>query len=345
MRFKAKFKKLIRNPALFFKDSYFYKLIRPKDNTNYKIDFFQNMTKSEERKIELEESSCNKEGINKNFMKSIEYTPSGNIIFPMVEHDKFTHLKTIFLYSDEFEELAQEIISKCFTNIDYKPLRKGELICCKYNSDLSEEGFIEILKKIDVKNKDRLSSYPNVFVLDKNTVIAQAIRYANANIISSAILVEVDNKHFGDDSFYGVLDNYIFYNENYCLLNYLRNTYNSSSVTEIVVYIRKILQNNIPREIDLLVPVISDTSLIQNILELSDMKEGVLINLKKGINIKSVNNHIQLCEFLSKNISTLFVKESIYLKYQVLVESPTQENIRDFLVCSSKDGVKFNIKL
>ncbi|WP_165688487.1 hypothetical protein, partial [Rodentibacter trehalosifermentans] len=114
---------------------------------------------------------------------------------------------------------------------------------------------------------------------------------------------------------------------------------------EISILIRKILQETLPRELNLFFPVISSGKFIGDFL-LEQSKNpyiDILIKLKNKNTAKGNVSHKDMCMYLANSTIELYVRENIFLKYQNLLSEPTVDNIKDFYILSSGDSFRFEV--
>ncbi|MBS7820933.1 hypothetical protein J7552_06490 [Wohlfahrtiimonas chitiniclastica] len=326
MRFKAKLKKLCRNPKLFVKDS---KLCR-------------NFIKREQVVFDDTIEDIKIKPVLKE-INYLQFTTNGNIILPDIGIDQNSYLKTLILYSSDYLSLASEIINFCYEHEDFKPLRKNELIVYQYESFQEVNSYSDIVQMIDAKNKEKLAGYLNIIVIDENPVLAQALRCCHPDICVTLITNNENNLiHLID---FKLLDYCIIYSDSPTDINHNvgRNIYHTGKIKNIALYVRKVIQNTLRREIDLFIPIISDTEYKPELISLSNHSSSIFVKVSE-MPIVAVKNHSDLCRMFVDYMTELFVKETVYLKYQDVLEESSKENLIAFFLLATRDGMKIEVE-
>lgn len=339
MRVIKKFKKLLRNPKQFFKDAHVINTLLPeqtKAKVVAKVDA-NIKTKTTESKIQTTQPIPS---LKNNELKLL-LSPSGFVTFPNIQSKK-PELKAIFIYPKRLKDVAHKITEKLYLHQDFLPLRENELVLGYYSDDISHYSIKEIMDKINNNNKERLSQYLNIFVYDENDHLASAIRYSNYRVTVTQIY------HINEK------ENYIYPNHDWVdYYIYPKNEFNPQTKRKYFIYanehelslfIRKILQETLPREVNLLLPVISNTQFIaENLIEYSQKKIDILLKMKPIRLPKQTINHQKMCRLMSQETIELFVKENVFLKYQHLLSQPNQESIAQFYILASQDSLRFGV--
>ncbi|GGZ77681.1 hypothetical protein GCM10007161_06130 [Ignatzschineria indica] len=328
MRVKAKLRKLWRNPRQFFIDSKIGKYFLKKEIPSF-ADSYDSLE------------------LNSDFRyQSLSFTTNGNVILPE-ERFEGRYLRTLFLFNEKYSKQMSNIVRYCYLQTDFKPLREDELMLFSYDDSIGLNNYFDLLLKIDSKNKERLSSYLNIFVFDENLNFAVALRQCNPDVCVTFVQLGgkcTDKSKVRIDPEYRLIDYVIeripetldTYNKND------RNTFYAQHFKEIGLFIRKIIQNQIPRERDIFLPIISDCTYKPDLIIKSDQDLDVIIKLK-DMPIEKVKDHKELCIKIAEYVLELYVKESTYLKYQNLLEDVSLINIKKFLFLSTEDGLKFEV--
>lgn len=378
MRIKNKINKLLRNPRLFFYDSNLTpnfvksilktnKAIRNLPNMDMKVNINDNYVNRDNRDRDRDIVDIDMVKKIKGNIIKIAVSNSGFMKFPDKINDTHSPIRAILLIPEREIENISVLIKNLYSQIDFLPLREKELTICSYPDFISYENYIEILKRIDNNNKNRFFQYPNIFIYDLYPNLGKAIRYSNhrASVTqifpSTCVYDGVFNTEEGEyilssNTLFHELDYYIIPDsfliklrdvvDDYQLIYNERNFFTYHSLYDLSLYIRKIIQYNLPRDLNLFIPVISDSDYKPYLLNMNEKNCNfdILLTIdKSAIEFNNIKNHIQLCDELAKYTSELFVLESIFLKYQNLLVEPNQFKLSQFYKFASQDSFKFKV--
>lgn len=342
MRLKQKFMKLINDPGRFIYDSRFipefiknkfHKSTVPvsnipivKDTKNRKdVNIKNNNVKNLEAGKEIKSWSL------------LGTSPSGFITFPKIE-TKRPDLKTMILVPERMLSRLSGLDELLYLHKDFYPLRKEELLCCTYRDELSELNIDNIMAKLNIDNRNRLSNIQNIFVFDDTENLATALFFCNYELKVIQIFPEAKK----DVS--NVLNCYIMpYDDNILNESLQRKCFYYEDNKELSLVIRKVLQEIIPRDVNLLLPVISSTEYNPQLIQ-NRMKCDVLVKLKDGLFETRPANHLELCFAMSNLTISLYATEKTFLNYQNLLINPNVNNIAIFYELASKDGLYFEVE-
>lgn len=353
MRIKKKLNKFTKNPSLFFSDSKFIPDFLKKKHP------FTTSIKEETGQIakeELKQKPLSIEAKPKaNLLLStsnppktnhkIGISPSGFLTFPKIESKK-TKLQTIFLYPNRLKQKAEALIQEIYKHTDFLPMRENELITACYPDHISHTPLNELALKMNNDNKQRLSSYPNIFILDNTENLGITLHYSNHQLHIAQIFDGDNGSNFITDTISDILTYYLYPQDlELNLIPSKRKLFSYSSDQELSVFIRKILQEIIPRDVNLLLPVIANNEYRPELLKLNieNSYNDIYAKVNKFTLPNYIINHNQLCTLIAENTIELFVTESTFLRYQNLLSTPSLKTITDFYNLSSQDGLRFEI--
>ena len=333
MRLKKKVMKFFRNPALFFKDSKYFSPIYFKIK-KYNFKFLENNTSQD---------YINKEVYPSIEIKKLDISPSGFITFPEMDAKK-AHLRTMILMPERHAPIIGKIIPFLHRNRDFLPLRKEELLIYCYDDLFSEIDPPYLLERLNIANRERLSNIRNIFVFDDTENFSLSLHYSNYIINVIQIIPEQQN----DVLVSNVLGYYLIHKENIDKLknDIKRKTFIYNNELTLSLYIRKTIQEILPRDINLLLPVISSAEsyridLFKNKDPIYDVK---LYLTSSGLEYGDVKYHNGLCMQMAELTKELYVTEKTFLKYQNLLTNLNSDKLADFYLYSSRDGLRFDVE-
>lgn len=333
MRIKKKIKKFFRNPILFFKDSRYFQPVYLKIK---KYNFI--LLKNKHDTIPIENKLLRPK------IKKLDISPSGFIVFPEMDAKK-AHLRTMILLPERYNPIAEELIPLLHRHKDFLPLRDGELIIYCYDDYFSEIEPFHMLEKLNNANRDRLSNIRNIFILDDTENFSLSLYHCNHTINVIQIIPKQKNNKLVTSN---VLGYYLIHKDNINKLEEkpIRKTFIYDTTLNLSLYIRKVLQEILPRDINILLPVISskDDYRIDLFKEKNrnyDIK--IYLSLSK-IENNNIKYHSELCISMANLTNGLYVTEQVFLKYQNLLVNPTFDNLANFYLYASKDGLYFDVE-
>lgn len=330
-RAKKKILKLFRDPKRFFYDSKFTPSFLKKINLTPE-ESYNSETRNEIKQTPLEQISVaseNKEeaGVKINlksndFINLPDFT-SGN-----------PDLNCAFFYYKDDEETAKQIIEECSKHKDFKPFQTTNFTTASY--DFESIDFVKTFNKIDLTNKQKLSKIKNLFILN-DELFAEVLRACNCDVNIYLIIT----KELDDD--YQSLDGYIFQATNNNFSKNIKHIKTNTALNTSIA-MRKIVQENIKKDVCLPLPVISSTELISDLVSYDTSNYDVFLTVNDYKTLIKSKNHNQLCQLLSTVTNQLFVSENAFNKYSHLLSTPSKDNLEEFYIKATKDGMRFNVK-
>lgn len=358
MRLQKKIKKLFNNPKLFFNDSRFVPDFLKKpvplllNNSQKKpMDTNMDVKSNTQSLLELNEPKSSSNLIPKiDPIKIMDALMSGTgfLKFPDRNSDKHDNIRAILLFPKKEINYIKKILENLVYHVDFLPLRSNELMVCSYPDSISDEDYLNIACSIDNANKARFSKYPNIFIYDITDNLARAIRSINHEVTVTQVIPEYYNQLPKNLKLIN-LDFYLIPSQLTSIPLNKRKVFQYQSNQVLLQYIRKIIQETIPRDLNLFLPVIAP---IDYRPELINMNEGntyfnILVKLKNKFHTihanSNVSNHLHFCDEMALNTLELFVLEKVFLKYQNLLVNPTEENLAQFYKLASQDSLRFKV--
>ncbi|QKJ66129.1 glycosyltransferase family 4 protein [Deefgea piscis] len=265
------------------------------------------------------------------FKKSIDFgeIPSSN--------EKW---RAMFLFSDAYLKNAEDILTQCWQHKDFLPLRQKELLYYRLTGGENEDQ-LQLLNKINLAQKNKLNKVSFVFIFGPMLEHLAAIRSASDSlkvilIVTQDELVKIEDR-LADILIDGLI---VLAGECENRIKYITKMIESDG-SSVSIAIRKFIQDLGPRDIDVFVPVFG-----------KEMYKPELIDAKSGVGIIAyVNNEVwngrnfkEYCEFLVKNMSNLYVAESIFCTYVDFLKAPDQASMILFIEKALMNGVRIDVR-
>lgn len=299
-----KIKKFLRDPKQFFKDS---KIFSKKGLVEVKKDI-QNV-------VQKKEECCLLEGGKYTFGTFSESKIKGNILF------LFPSSETYF---------SKELVDACKTFKDFSPFQK--IVYGFFDTKDNELSDLEIINKIDVKNKTELAKVDFIFIFDGSSSFCSALRSCGPFI--KVYSVDINGLFLSQ-----VGDGYIGFQEK----NVFPREVIINSQNDLPIAIRRIVQENLVKEIDLLLPVFGSFDYNEEYLKIDTSIEKGIFYIKEYP--KEFKTFEELSEGLAAVTSRVLLCDSIYLRYKDLIEGiKKQEDLSILIKALSKDSVKIKFQ-
>ncbi len=320
-RWRRKLRKLIRNPSLFYKDSWLGQVIIA-PGAKISESKFGNTKPQEPRLFSL-----------------ISGTEEITFSEPP---EKPEGLITAFLYSEDSEEDARQIIMGLNGFDDFRCVCHPMLQIGVFR-DFRDDGVIQLINRIDLRNKNKISSIDHIILLDPPPSLVEALRSCGTRQRTVVILSRND-AHMPNPWHTDVL--IVVGKKNLNVSSSIwRRKIVVNSCADLPVAIRRAIQEGLGKSPDMLLPLLGfDGDYREELL-------GINTCYYKGI-IKSPLNNISatgpmddIYTKLALNVTDIAVAESIYLRYRSLCDQIEDVEIRkQFLAFSLYDGVIFDVR-
>ena len=305
MSFKRKFHKLKKDPKAFFQDTKLIKFCS---------------TELNKRNTNIKESFDN--------LKEVSVSESGFVHLPDVGN--YSEHRVIFLFDEKYKDFMLELKGNLLNlikkeRIHYLYVKEDRLT----DMDISR-------MKFNNETKKRLVNYSHLFVVLDNDRFSAMINHIYHNINVTYIRIQdlelSINSNFTPNTF-------IFYQQEVKQDLVCRNAFYARDVYEVSLYIKYLYDVYRKRAMDYLVPVISSVSFRPELLSSSS---DVLVILNENYKFKAgCLTHREQMRYLAKNTEELFVKESVFIKYN---QTLSIKDIFNFYCLATYDNLKMEIQ-
>jgi hypothetical protein len=231
------------------------------------------------------------------------------------------------------KEIEGRLLDKCLKFTDFRYLQRPFLQIGKYPPELNTE-VSELIRMVGSKGMDKLSSVDNYILIDPPRsvlVFLRAIGTRPRIIVvrtkvncylpevdeADVVILRTDEKHDRLKEYRKVV------------------AYNNIGVE---FTIRKVLQDLARKDPDFLLPIIGFEN-SGSLDEFNELSVGSILKISSGANLKSALSSSMAYKEIAGNIVELAVRESVYLRYQNLLDLPNEDSLEGFLKASSRDGV------
>jgi hypothetical protein len=327
-KWKRKLYKLKNKPLQFFKDSILFRAVLPR--------------------------GCWLEQNNKLSQINKEVTLENNNLFTSIQNDgriefseppsKPEGVITSFLYTNDDKNIAKSIIGGLSTFIgDFRYVCSPMLqigLFSKQNNDNA----VKFIERIDLKNKQKISSIDHIIFLNPPPVIVQGLRCCGTRQ-RTIVVITSDKCELPDEMFTDVLIILKSIDTKYCSKKIWRRKISVENISHLHFAIRRAIQEGVPKKPDYLLPLIGFENFCrQELLSINAKFYQGIIKLSKGFMPTGATSSDIYVE-MSKHIEELAVTESIYLKYKNICDSIDKfETKTKFLLYTLFDGVIFNVR-
>ncbi|MFK4751993.1 glycosyltransferase [Oceanobacter antarcticus] len=332
-RFIKKTRKLFRNPKSFFKDSrYFNFLDVKKKATN--LDSPKNNPSKKNVTVEPSQKEITKE--NKKPVSTspfIELGKEGDIGVGNVPEKPLGMISVLMYPVGRAKEIEGRLLDKCLQFTDFRYLQRPFLQIGKYPPELNTE-VSELIRMVGSKGMDKLSSVDNYILIDPPRSVLIFLRAVGTRPRIIVVRTKVNCYLPEVDEADVVI---LRTDESHHRLKEYRKVvaYNNIGVE---FTIRKVLQDLARKDPDFLLPIVGFES-SGSLDEFNGLSVGSILKISSATNLKSSLSSGMAYKEIAGNVVELAVRESVYLRYQNLLDLPNEVSLEGFLKASSRDGV------
>jgi glycosyltransferase involved in cell wall biosynthesis len=325
-RWKRKMYKLKNKPLQFFKDSILFKNILPSGSL------------CKEKLLQINKEVALE---HNNLFTNIQ--SDGRIEF-LEPPSKPEGVITLFLYANSDEDIAKSIIGGLNTfDEDFKYVCTPMLQVGLF-SEQSSDNVVKFIERIDLKNKQKISSIDHIVFLNPPPVIVQGLRCCGTR--QRTIVIITDSKYeLPNEVFTDVLIVLKVANTQDCSKKIWRRKIVTEDISHLHFSIRRAIQEGASKKLDYLLPLMGFNDFCRQELLNINVKfyQGIIKLSKKFMPIGATNSDIY--NEMSKYIGELAVTESVYLKYKSICDNIDKPEIKmKFLSYAIFDGVIFDVR-
>lgn len=361
-RWRRKLRKLRRDPARFFRDSWIGRAVTPSvANANvaksvpvlsgrdhpepaaYKDD--REATTSKEKRNHAEASSAVIE-----MPPVVTQAPSklfchirraGRIEFG-APPEKPQGLIVAFLSNPQDAHNASDILQALAQYEDFRYVQPPQLQIGTFE-ELVEANSLDLLDRIDLQNKKKISGIDHIVMLNPQPVLVEALRSCGTR---QRTIVVIDKAETDPPSPWHT-DVLIVVGENLPLAgsDEWRRKIVVQNVAQLPLGIRRAIQEGAPKSPDVLLPIFGFQGDYRHDFTSLDIRyhQGI-INIPKDCRIAD-GIAANVCEQLSVQMQGMAVTESVYLRYRSLCDRASDHAIRARLLSYCLfDGVMFDVR-
>jgi glycosyltransferase involved in cell wall biosynthesis len=327
-RWRRKLHKFKNKPLQFFKDSILFRKILPSGSLYNKKIFQINVN----RGVILEDN---------NLFTNIKN--DGKIEF-LEPPSKPEGVITSFLYADDDRDMAKSIVNGLNTFIEDFRYVCAPMLQMGLFAHQTNDSVVKFIERIDLKNKQKISSVDHIVFLNPPPVIVQGLRCCGTR--QRTIVVITSNKYeLPDEMFTDVLI-IVKSVDTKCFSERIwRRKIIVEDILHLHFAIRRAIQEGVPKKPDYLLPLIGFEDFCRQDLLNVNVKfyQGIIKLSKSFMPIGMTNNDIYTK--MSKCIEELAVAESIYLRYKNICDNIDKLEMKTkFLLYTIFDGVIFDVR-
>jgi hypothetical protein len=307
---KRKFRKLLRNPVGFVRDSPFFRSFSPPAQ----LIAQDAMALHEPERLQ-----------NETIRRAI--TPRRPAINGLLRAEGKIQISeakarlkgwtVALLYEEAQEEDADRLIEAFSLYEDFSPLKAEKIgrFSCQINR---YEPVISILNRIDTANKGRLGGFDIIICLNVHANVVEAVRCCSPSI--KTILIRSDDTAEGLNVSTEHTDALICsadFAERYT--GEMRRVNTTSSIVNQAQLVRKVVQELGPKSPDVLLPLIGAEDYDPTLIDFDSSRfQGVIyLNHHPKIAASSLRDYLAA---MSQNVSAMLVLDSVYMRYRTLCE-------------------------
>lgn len=358
--FLRKVRKLLKDPYYFWKDSLLREKLQEIGVYDSKIN--ENVIPEKISNPKLKGVALNKSlvQVGKDEISTVVKKEDDSGCVGIVDFNDLTLIKLIFLRLPKPKDTETLFISSnnfflrrlkesLNDHNDFSPFRLNNFRYLKIineNSILDCENVLDLLNRFDLKSKEYISSYKNIVLIDCPELMVRVVRFIGYN----HKIIYVNSGNLTNNKFYlqQFVDCYI---QNEEIIGEkpisFRKEFLYKNFIELSCVLRKVVQDNLKKDLDLLIPVYNGLKLKVNFDELNNSGYQCYIFMRQSFrnaNIDCLDFDGYIDGFIDY-IDDIVVKESIYLTYKGLVDDLGDViNVKLFVSLMLKDGVFIDVR-
>lgn len=340
--FKRKLRKLLRNPGQFLRDSHFFSSrfskISPAELTKSsddKISYAENsvLDKFEASGIDLEADLKDQfliaeiDGTSRVALSAIPGSPAG--------------WRTVIVYCKGDGERLDALREQLTSFVDFSPFKSEFLKHISLDLN-STDSVLSIINRIDVANKEKLSSISNFIFLDPPINAVAALRACGPYV--RTIVVRTENSRNIDLTDISSVDALVTNVESDLTIASLGRINRFECIEDCAKILRKVVQEIGPKSPDMLLPLIECQRHSDEYINFDSRRYQGIIFLRKSKPV-FFNTFEDYVDWLACNVAGMMVVESVYMKYRGLCEMIEAGNgPAELIKVCLFDGVLFDVR-
>jgi hypothetical protein len=353
-----KTRKLFRDPKAFFNDSHFFNgrkknekaLILESSTSTLIKEYADEISHSDSAKellhhlIETEIIDANHESVisiedNEKYKLYCVIGEEGRLEFPEPRVKPKGHTVAFFYSKNELTLEYEDIIDNLnsFEDFKYTSLERMHIGCFSLDKNITS---LSVINRIDVKNKNRFSLIDFCILANPPVALCTALRSIGTD--QKIIVIDTSDESVNYSECADVVISIFPQKE----MNVGRRFIAVNSINSIHIAIRKVLQENFPKNPNMLIALRPEDQAFnkQEFKDFDDANfDGIIkVNKFSSSGFQTMDDYYLM---FSKNILGIAVKESVYNKYKNLVQDINiEENAFHFVRYCLADGVIFDVK-
>lgn len=330
--FFRKWRKLLRDPAAFWRDSFLYILYKKIRSDNHSViasDYFdidsRNLPElSDSNPLPALLGHLGSQGrIN---LKDPIDKPKGwvtTIVHTAADTEEVLNLCAGLNQYKDFSPLRTDSLKRILTEVDH------------------QEPVISILNRIDMKNKERIARIDNIIVVNPTANVLEALRCCGTRNKTILILIESIEDDFS--LLVANADAVICLSSHpAAALNWRRKNC-IENLDQLPGILRRVIQEIGPKNPDMLLPLIGGTAYNPSLITFDSRRYQGIIRLESST-VPRVQNLREYIKHLSANVSEMLILDSIYMRYRSLCEEVEAGSSPAALIeACLQDGVLFDV--
>lgn len=329
-KFARKLRKLKNNPKDFFADSALLKaFVRPGSSTLPDVP-----VSSVAVDLETVDSYVSF-GCEKKFIKFGEKNKSA------------PGLSVLLMLPCNFDG-AGDLIGRLWGVKDFSPFKKeclhiGWFDPDGFGSEFYKKDVADVINRIDQVNKRLLDSIDFIFFVDAPSFIVEAFRLATVSTVVISIVTTARLVDFSIADAYIVQRDRVSFDAG--IGRRIVRVESTNDFGQLVVAMRRLVQDGKPRDVDLLLPVFGEFEDVPGLINFNHFIYQGIIFFQSVEKMKCEPVFDSLIKDFSGRVEKILLIESIYLKYKTLCEYVENGGSPEFLIAAClKDGVLFDVR-
>lgn len=252
-------------------------------------------------------------------------------------------LISCFLYPGTMSDTAFDLLDNFNRYDDFKYLHQPFLQHGVFH-DLSHCTACDLINRVDVANKNKISSIDNIFLLNPAPALVECLRSCGTRQRVIPILTQTDAQApppWHTDVLIVVGEHPITSDSK----NYWRRIIHVNSIADLPAACKRAIQEGVPKSPDFFLPVLGFKAPQRADLLSTDVcyHQGLLVMPEDHVNPGGTMQEI--CKHMATQVTEIAVCESVYLRYRSLFDSIDNLDARTHaLSYCLHDGVIFDVR-
>ncbi|WP_454742849.1 glycosyltransferase [Cupriavidus necator] len=262
------------------------------------------------------------------------------IIFGNVENRRIGW-RVGFFYSDEYYDLAEELISRMNEFEDFRPLKKDNVYIGRFEISESTTA-LSLINRIDVANKARISAVDHIIMLNAPQALQSALRASG----TTQRIIAIDTLGKGREAAAADVDVLIStaLDKESLFGKTLRREITVADERMIAYAIRRAIQEGGPKSPDMLIPLVGGDEFFPDFFDFDVRRYQGFIKINENIDFRSKSLE-QFCGTFARSVVSMHVLDSVYCQYRSLCEDVERgESVAELLCATLKDGILFDVR-